>query len=203
MGAASSEHDPSAQGSPSLRAVEVSAAVPDLVGTGAGGGAGDAGPSVALAVLQALADQELTRAEHARERCRQAFALAAAFFAVVQTVAFGSAVQKAISHPHLTVLVHRAELAGFMLGAAAVTLLIATAAFPTRDLTPQLVIDTVNSAADSQTLTEDFVELYAAVVNQRRQTNKWRSVAVAISQLLALGAIAAVNRPGFHRDPVV
>src|SRR5438128_11847856 len=58
----------------------------------------DTDADLALELLRGLADQEIARSERSASRARQVFALTVAFFAVVQTVAFGSFATTLIGH---------------------------------------------------------------------------------------------------------
>jgi hypothetical protein len=162
-----------------------------LAGGGDDGGRADL--ALGIDVLRGLADQELARAEAARSRSRQAFALAAGFFAVVQTVTFGGFVTNALSKAHQTpTLIHHATAAGIALAACGLALLIAELPFPSRDLTPEQVLDTLNAPPSDRSVTGEFAHLYAMVVAKRRQTNRRRSRVVAATQLLALITIGLV-----------
>src|SRR5438874_4637282 len=99
---------------------------PDLLG---GSSPDDEDVTLALDVLRKMADQEFNRAERAASRARQAFALAAGFFAVVQTVAFGSFAKSLVSHGERTTLLWLAGGAGVFLAICGVILLRADASF--------------------------------------------------------------------------
>src|ERR1019366_2666676 len=123
MRAAQTPHEPPADPRPALRPVESKS--PAL--TRQGGSDGEhLDPRLAIDLFRGLADQEIARAEAARSRARQAFALAAGFFAVVQTVAFGTFVTTAVTKSHHTgSLIDHATVAAVLLGCSGLVLLIA------------------------------------------------------------------------------
>src|SRR4051812_47615656 len=77
--------------------------------------ADDGEVGVALDVLRGLVDQELSRSERIASQARQAFALTAGFFAVVQTVAFGSFATSAVGQTERTWLLSLAAIGGLLL----------------------------------------------------------------------------------------
>jgi hypothetical protein len=139
-----------------------------------------------------LADQELTRAEVARSRSRQSFALAAGFFAVVQTVAFGSYVTESLSKSHETpTLIHHVTAAAIALAVSAVFAVIAELAFPSRDLAPESALAIVQQEPPTENpVVVEFTERYAMVALERQETNRRRAWVVALTQVSALVAIA-------------
>jgi hypothetical protein len=149
-------------------------------------------PAGTIDLFRGLADQELARAEAARARARQAFALAAGFFAVVQTVAFGSFVTSRIAQDHQTAtLVHHATLAGVVLGICGLALLIADSFFRSRNVTPEALYETITTVPKEGTTTDEIVRLYFLVAVSHRDANRGRLGMTALTQLLALLAIAA------------
>ena len=151
----------------------------------------ESGSGLGLELLRA--DQELSRAETARARSRQAFAFAATFFAVVQTVAYGTYVTKAATTGHRTeTLINHTAWAALALALCAVGLLIAELPLRSHNLTPKIVLDTIKDAPTEEVERERFTSLYALIVESHRLTNAIRFRLVLVTQLLALATIALV-----------
>jgi hypothetical protein len=153
----------------------------------------DRGASAALRLLQDLADQEFTRAERAASRARQAFALAAGFYAVVQTVAFGSFAKGLVSGGERHALLWLAGSAGALLAVCGALLLIADAAYRSSNIRTDTILNVLNDESDDGTTAEErFVEYYATVVDEMRETNRRRHRVVIATQLAALSSLALV-----------
>jgi hypothetical protein len=153
----------------------------------------DSGTATALTLLQKLVEQELGRSERFVTRARQAFALAAGFFAVVQTVAFGSFAKAAISTPERTTLLWIAGGAGVLLAACGAVLLYADTAYKTMNLTPEGILEVLNEEdEDGLTADERYVEDLADIVKALRETNRRRQRAVLVTQVMAFLSIACV-----------
>jgi len=151
------------------------------------------GSSLGLELLRELANQEIARAESARARSRQAFAFAATFFAVVQTVSYGSYVTKAATLGHRTgTLINHTAWAALALALCAAGLLIAELPLRSRNLTPKIVLDTIKTATTEDAARDEFTTLYALIVESHRLANKVRFRLVIGTQVLALATIALV-----------
>lgn len=156
------------------------------------GGSGD-GSAAALGIglLRDLASQEITRAESARTRARQSFVLAAGFFAVVQTVAYGSFVTKAAAEGHRTgTLLTWTAWAALALALCGLLLVIAELPRGSGNLTPDLVLGATKRAGSESEATEKIAELLALIVESHRLANRIRFRLVAGTQVLAMVAIA-------------
>jgi hypothetical protein len=146
-----------------------------------------------LELLRALADQEISRADTARARSRQAFALAAGFFAVVQTVVYGAFVSRLVTEGHRTsTLINHTKWAAIALAVCAVGLLIAELPLGSRNLTPDIVLGTVREPPGDKSARQEFAELYALIVEMHRHANRIRFRLVVATQIFALASIALV-----------
>jgi hypothetical protein len=145
----------------------------------------DPDADLALDLLRSLADQELTRAERAASRARQVFALSAGFFAVVQTVVFGSFAGILIGSHERKVMLILAIAGGAVLALCGAALLVADRAFRGKNLSPDNVLATLNSP-DPEPATYRFIELYARAVNEMRDANQRRARAVMVTQIMGL-----------------
>lgn len=146
-----------------------------------------------LQLLRALADQEVARAETARARSRQAFALAAGFFAVVQTVVYGSFVSRLVTEGHRTgTLIDHTKWAAVALAVCALGLLVAELPLGSRNLTPEVILRTVREPPAGKSAEQEFAELYALIVEMHRNANRIRFWLVAVTQMFALASIALV-----------
>ena len=151
--------------------------------------AGDSDADVGLEILRSLVDQEVARAERSAARARQAFTVAAAFYAVVQTVIFGTFASRLISADERTWMLRSAALGGTFLAICGIHLLFADRNFKSRNLSSDNVLDAVNEATPA---TERFVELYARALDTMRSANETRTKIVTSAQVFALLTIAAV-----------
>lgn len=136
-----------------------------------------------------MAEQEATRSERAASRARQAFALAAGFFAIVQTVVFGSFAQGAVSHHEREWMLALAAVAGGVLLICGVMALVADRAWRARHLSADQVLDAVNA---DEPASYGLAELYAAHVTALRSANKKRGLVAAWTQIVAVGVLLAV-----------
>ncbi len=153
----------------------------------------DSASTLGLDLLRSLADQEIARAETARSRSRQAFALAAGFFAVVQTVAYGSFVNTLVAEHHSTAtLIAATKWASIALGLCGVALLAAELPFRTTNLTPEIISKTVKEPPPGKSTLDEFVELYGLIVGTHRRANQLRTRCVILTQGLALISIVLV-----------
>jgi hypothetical protein len=165
----------------------------DPVSTTGGSSRDDKDAEVALDVMRGLADQELARAERASTRARQAFALAAGFFAIVQTVAFGSFEVDLVSNAERETLLDKATLAAIFLAVCGALLLVADSAFRSRDLDEDVVEQKLAEAgATKSSAARIFVETYGVVLYARRRTNRIRFLFVTLTQLAAIASIVFV-----------
>ena len=122
-----------------------------------------------------------------------AFALAAGFFAVVQTVAFGSFATKFISTSERTTLLWLAGGAAVLLATCGAVLVWADTAHKAKNLAPEGVVQVMNEDdEDGLTAEERFIEDLADTATALRGTNEKRRHAVFTTQLIAVASIAAV-----------
>lgn len=149
--------------------------------------------TIGLELLLKLHDQETTRAERASTRARQAFALAAGFFAVVQTVAFGSFAGRFIAASERAGILDRAIVAGICLTACGVLLLVADGALRGRTVTEEDIAAALDTAeAGGKAAREEFLDVYGAAVLAHRGMNRIRFFLTWLTQLAALACIGTV-----------
>ncbi len=154
-------------------------------------GGGPMETALGLELMRSLAEQELARADAARVRSRQAFALAAAIFTVVQTVAFGSFVTKLAQHGHRTdTLINHTAWAALALGVCAVAMLIAELPIRSSNMTPELIQSVVREKKDKAAA--QFLEDYALIVETHRLANRIRFRLATLTQALSVVTIALV-----------
>jgi hypothetical protein len=156
-----------------------------------GHGDEDKDAELALELLRALADQELARSERSASRARQVFALAAGFFAIVQTVAFGTFASDLVTQDERREMLVLAGIGGGLLVICGLALLVADRAFGSVNVTPDNVLETLNEGT-GEPATYRFVELYARVVEEFRKANENRQKVVVGTQLLGLLSLVAV-----------
>jgi hypothetical protein len=186
--AASVPPEPPQPGREPLRSVQKADQSGGLAAPGRDGE--DPGVSLGIELLRELAGQEVARAETARTRARQAFALAAGFFAVVQTVAYGSYVTSAATKGHRTeTLLTWTAWAALALAVCGVLLVIAELPRKSHNLTPEIVLETINKPAGGATATGEFTELLALIVKSHRLANRVRFRLVVGTQVFAMAAI--------------
>jgi len=148
-------------------------------------------PALGLEILRALADQEVARADAARTRSRQAFALAVGVFAVVQTVAYGQFVTRIATEGHRTsTLINHTAWAAIGLAASALTLLIAELPLGSRNLLPDRVLQLTTRTPD--TALDELTHDYYLIVESHREANRRRFALVLVSQLTALATVGLV-----------
>lgn len=148
---------------------------------------------LALDVLRSLAAEEEARAERGVTRARQAFALAAGFFAVVQTVSFSSFAQKLIVAGERRHLLYLAGASGVMLTVCGLLLLVTDRAFRSRAISTDSILEVVNDTRQTSGPAYDgFISLYARLVDELRDTNARRYLVVFVTQVFALLSLLAV-----------
>lgn len=142
--------------------------------------------------LRSAADQEFTIAERLATKARQGFALAAAFFAISQTVAFSSFEAEQLSHCEKRWLIGLAIAAITTLAAAAGCTIWADSLFGTRDLPLATLEHEVNAAYDGDLdVLGRLVGLYLGIVRSRRNANNGRRTAYKASRVFVVLALAA------------
>lgn len=135
----------------------------------------DADARLALDLLRAMADQEFARAERLASRARNAFALAAGFFAVSQAVAFGSFVSGRITDKELHRLLVIAALAAIALAISGLLVLKVERVRKGKNLDPDQIVDVLNEQGGAPGRVVDrYVELYARFVKEIRRLNESR-----------------------------
>jgi hypothetical protein len=125
---------------------------------------------LAVAVLRARVDEEFKIAERLDTKSRQAFALAAGFFVIAQTLAFGSGVDG-----------NERYIVGALALIAAVVLVVAghrlADAEETRretDIKPDMIVEWCNTATDDDYVVVNVVSNMRDVANDRHANNDER-----------------------------
>lgn len=138
-------------------------------------------------------DQELERSERAGNRARQAFAISVGFFAIVQTVAFGSFAYGLISPAERAEIIDRAVVAGYAVAVCGLLFLIADGAFRSHNVDEDKLLETHNAAEnEGRSVEDDYIELYSTALETQRVANKRRFIVVWLTQLAALASVCAV-----------
>lgn len=145
---------------------------------------------VALEVMKSLADQEYDRGERLTTKARQAFAFVAVLLAGVQTAALSALTASGVTGGQQRGIL---ILAATAVALAAVTGLCALRADVPRsfaNLGSQDVLDSVNKSLEAgQPVAGDLTELYARVVDERREAVRARKSSLGYAQA---GASATV-----------
>lgn len=157
--------------------------------SGAGGGGEDL--VQAITFLRGRIDEEFRISERLDSKSRQAFALAAGFFAVVQTVTFGSFAQSSITSAERVVLLVVALLAGLAVAWVAHKLSRGEELQDERDINPGSVVGWVEEADpdDTQHVLVRLLSGLRDVAERRTENNRIRErnyEAVATATQVAL-----------------
>lgn len=145
--------------------------------------------------LKATADQEFSIAERLSGKARQAFALAAGFFIVGQTVAFGSFEAAKLSTHEKRWVIALAIVAVALLAVAVGAALKADATYKSRDLPLGKLEDDLNAAYEGDpNVMGNLGSYYLGIVRTRREGNRARRrwyQATRVAVTLSLGATVA------------
>ena len=148
-------------------------AVPGRTGqTGQGGGRTDIEP--ALLELRARVDEEFEISQRLDSKMRQAFALAVGYFAVVQTVAFGSFAERGVNPSERLLLLVAVIAAGFGLLAVAHRLTNGEELLDEHDTRPDAIIQWLNEAAADDYVPSKLVVELAETAKDRTANNAIR-----------------------------
>jgi hypothetical protein len=159
------------------------------------GGAGGKDIEQAITVLRARIDEEFRIAERLDSKSRQVFALAAGFFAVVQTVAFGSFAQNRITSTDRMIMLIATVIAGLALVAVAYRLSRGETLLPESDIKPEAILAWCNeSESDAEHVSTHLVGELSRVARCRSDNNEIRSrnydaVATMASVALSLAGL--------------
>lgn len=143
-----------------------------------GSGSDPGGAGKIVDALKASADQEFNIAERLSAKARQAFALAAGFFIVGQTVAFGSfeATKLSTHEKHWMIALAIVAIAALAPFAVAFTLK-ADATYKSRDLPLEKLEDDLNAAYEGDPdVIGNLGRYYLGIVRTRRKANSSRRV---------------------------
>lgn len=166
---------------------EVTAA-PDLPASGGGGQGRDL--EAAITVLRARIDEEFRITERLDSKSRQAFALAAGYFAVVQTVAFGAFAATGVTRTERVFVAFAGLVAGVLLLVVAHRLGNGEETLEEIDIDPGRIVTWANDAGeDPEHLPARLVGRLAKVAARRAENNAIRERdygAVANASRLAL-----------------
>lgn len=145
---------------------------------------------LALDLLRGMADQELARAERFSSQARNGFALAAGFFAVVQTVAFGSFLGAKVTTHELWAIMGLAAAASALLAMAGFFVLEVQRTRRGYNLSPEIVIGVLGERGGEEGAVVDrFVELYAGFVDSLRGLNTLRRDAAGRVRMAVTGSL--------------
>ena len=153
------------------------------------------GPSDVGYVLDALklsVDQQLQLAQRLRDRARQVFVLAIAFFTVVQTVAFNAFAQgKITNHKAALISVLALAIAAIVfLALAAVAVLRADAPGTASDFSVKELQRLLNAAyRDDPKAAGELGGVYLDILGSRQDANKVRQAHVRQAQICGLVSI--------------
>ena len=147
--------------------------------------------------LRASADQEFNIAERLSGKARQSFALAAGFFIVAQTVAFGGFEATKLSAHEKNWIIALAIASVAALASAVFTALKADATYKSRDLPLETLEDDLNAAYEGKSdVIGKLGGYYLGIVRTRREANARRRewyqrtrVAVIISLLATVSEL--------------
>ena len=130
----------------------------------------------AITVLRARVEEEFSIAERLDSKSRQAFALAAGFFAVIQTVAFGSFAQAEISTAERVVMLILVVVSGALVAWVAYVASQAEDLQDESDIQPASIVQWANEAgADPEYVRARLVRGLADVAQARADNNKVRA----------------------------
>lgn len=130
----------------------------------------------AITVLRARVDEEFKIAERLDSKARQAFALAAGFFAVIQTVTFGSFAQDEVSTPERVLLLLVAILAGGFLAKVAHKVTSAEELHVESDLRPGAIVEWANAAGPANEYVRvRLIRGLSEVAQERHDNNEKRA----------------------------
>lgn len=166
--------------------------------SGAGGGCEDL--VQAITFLRGRIDEEFRISERLDSKSRQAFALAAGFFAVVQTVTFGSFAQSSITSAERVVLLVAALLAGLAVAAVAHKLTHGEELQDERDVKPDSVVGWVEEADpdDAEHVLVRLLSGLREVAESRTENNKirernYKTVATATQVALIMAGVELIT----------
>jgi predicted alpha/beta hydrolase len=139
------------------------------------GGAGSQDLAQAITILRARVDEEFKIAERLDSKGRQAFALAAGFFAVVQTVTFGSFAQNTITSGERPFLLAMAVLAGACVAAVGHRLTHGEDLLGEADMKPEAIVEWCNEADENDYVAVRLVAELSRMARRRAENNAIRA----------------------------
>lgn len=144
--------------------------------SGSEGACGGADLDQAIAVLRGRIDEEFRIAERLDSKTRQAFAFAAGFFAVIQTVAFGSFASSGVTTEERAVLLILVVAAGGFVARIATRALAAEELQAEIDASPEAIAKWANEAgSDPEYVRVRLVGKLSKVARSRADNNETRS----------------------------
>ena len=130
----------------------------------------------AITVLRMRIDEEFRITERLDSKARQAFALAAGFFAVVQTVTFGGFAQGDVSSPERVGLLVAAVVAGVGVIVVAHRLTGSEGLLDEDDVTPEAIVQWCNAAGeDPEYVSVRLVGELSRMARSRSKNNEVRT----------------------------
>ncbi len=144
-------------------------------GTRASGGTGGNDLEQAITVLRARIDEEFRISERLDSKSRQAFALAAGFFAVVQTVAFGAFAQDNVDGLERFLMLAAAVIAAGAVIVVADRLTNGEELLEEADVTPEAIVGWCEEADDPEYVPARLVRELARMARRRAENNEIRA----------------------------
>lgn len=157
-----------------------------------GSGADLGGAGKVVDALKASADQEFNIAERLSAKARQSFALAAGFFVVAQTVAFGGFEATKLSAHENHWIIALAIMAVAALAFAVLAALKADATYKSRDLPLEKLEDDLNAAyAGDPDVIGNLGRYYLGIIRTRRKANGSRRVWYQLTRIAVIVSLSA------------
>jgi len=145
--------------------------------------------------LKSAAEHEFEVADRLDTRTRQAIAVAGIFFAIVQTVVFGSLGLRQLGTVERSWVIVIALVAVGLLGLTALASAYQKASIKAGELPVATVVDDMNALYDQgdSRATGRLGEYYAGMVEERREANDARLDRYRLTLVLAIGTIVATS----------
>jgi hypothetical protein len=147
----------------------------DRSATTGGGGHHEADLAQAITLLRARIDEEFQVSNRLDSKQRQAFALATAFFAIVQTVAFGAMDTNGVTQDERILIGLTGVVAGAFVVWVATRLIEAESLKSEDDVKPEAIVGWYETATKPTDFAGHAVQELRVVAERRRDSNKVRA----------------------------
>jgi hypothetical protein len=154
---------------------------------GRGGGGRDL--ELALGALRARIDEEFKISERLDAKARQATALAAGYFAVIQTVAFGSYAEQNITTLERVFMLAAVVIAGCAVAAVGWKLAHGEALQEEIDIPPSVIVKWCEEAQGEEDVAAHLVRRLSTVAERRASNNGIRSTNYEAVVMATLGSV--------------